>query len=211
MSAAITALMSRTQAGTPGPVACRASAAAYRDASAGSPSRCFAITAACASHGQRRAGIFEEASVDELEHHALPTRVRDGAVQGRRGQQRRVGPRVQVDDRVEPGREPAVVESHERDARARLAVVRLEAEHEQLRERRLVTERGDAKDRDGRDRLQVPYLGPGIGPPRVPSNLNRERRGQHQPYRRRHRGDAPLTRPRPSCTWVGKDAHSALR
>ena len=61
--------------------------------------------------------------------------------------------------------------------------MRLKPEHEQLRERRFVAERGDAKHRDGRGRRQFLRLGPGVGLPRVPSDLERERHRQHQPHR----------------------------
>ena len=141
------------------------------------------------------AGVFEEAPVDEIEHHPLPGGVRHRAVQPRRREQRISGPRVQIDDRVEPARQPVVVEVHERNAHPRLAVVRLEPEEEQLRERRLVAERGEPQDGDGRGRAQGLRLGPGIRLPDVPPDLHRERRRKDHPHRHGRRGDAPLTRP----------------
>ena len=144
------------------------------------------------------AGIFEEAPVDELEHHPLPGGVRHRAVQPCRREQGIAGPRIQIDDRVEPALHPAVVELHERNADPRLVVVRLEPEDEQLRERRFVAERGEAQDGGGRGRTQGLRLGPGIRLPDVPSDLHRERRRQHHPQRHGHRGDAALTGSRDS-------------
>ena len=139
------------------------------------------------------AGVFEEAPVDELEHHPLPGGIRHRAVQPCCREQGIAGPGVQIDDRVEPARHPAVVEVHERDAHPRLVVVRLEPEHEQPGEHRLVAERGEAEDGGGRGRPQGVRLGPGVRPPGVPSDLDRERHRQHHPHRHGRRGDTPLT------------------
>ena len=161
--------------------------------------------------GPAPVGILEEPPVDELEHRALPAGVRHRAVQSGRREQRSVGPRVQIDNRIEPARHPIVVKVHERDAHPRLAVVRLEVEHEQLREHCLVAERADTQCRDGRGRGQNPRLGPGVRTPRMPTDLERERRRQHQPHRRRHRGDVPFTRLHLSPAHGRGRAHSALR
>ena len=139
------------------------------------------------------AGVFEEAPVDELEHHPLPGGIRHRAVQPCCRKQGIAGPWVQIDDRVEPARHPAVVEVHERDAHPRLVVVGLKPEHEQPGEHRLVAERGEAEDGGGRGRPQGVRLGPGIRPPDVPSDLDRERHRQHHPHRHGRRGDTPLT------------------
>ena len=138
------------------------------------------------------AGVFEETPVDEVEHHPLPAGVRNRAVQPHRREQGPGGPRVQIEDRIEPARQPAVVEVHERNAHPRLVVVRLEPEDEQLRERRFIAERGDAEDGGGRSRAQGLRFGPGVRPPDVPSDLRRERRRQHHPHRHGRRADAPL-------------------
>ena len=155
--------------------------------------------------------ILEEPAMDELEHRALPVGVRHRPVQSRRREQRRVGPGVEIDDRIEPSRHPLVVEIHERDGHPRLAVVRLEPEHEQPGERRLVAERRDLQCRGSGDGREGPCLGQGVRPPRVPADLERERRRQHPPHRRRHRGDGPLAGPRRPSDHGRGSAHSALR
>ena len=155
--------------------------------------------------------VFQEPPVNELEHRALPAGVGHRPVQPRRREQGRVGPGVEIDDRVEPSCNPLVVELHERDARPRLAVVDQEPEHKQPGERRLVAQRRDVQHAGRGDRPERPGVSPRVRPPRVPADLERERCRQHPPQRQRHRGDGPLagTR-RPTARESGRD-HGALR
>ena len=136
--------------------------------------------------------ILKEPPEDEFEHPALPHGVRHRTVQPRCREHGRVRPRIEIDDCIEPARDELVVEVHERDAHARLAVVGQESQHEQLRQHPRFAERRDLQHGIrgyGAQRLQ---LRPGIRTPRVPSELQRQRRRQHPSHRERHIGDAPL-------------------